>query len=62
VPVLRPHPELDGTRHELVSGQAAAFVAMLRHIVQQDPAVCLLVVAANIEDISRSLQHDGDAV
>jgi hypothetical protein len=47
VPVLRPHPELEGTRYELLPGQAA---------------VGLLVIAANVEDISRSLQHDGDAV
>jgi hypothetical protein len=60
--VLRPHPELEGTRYELLPGQAAPLVAMLRHIVQQDPAVGLLVIAANVEDISRSLQHDGDAV
>jgi len=62
MPVLRPHPELEGTRHELIPGQAAAFVAMLRHIVQQEPAVGLLVIAANVEDIFRSLQHDSDAV
>ena len=62
MPVLRPHPELEGTRHELVPGQAAAFVAMLRHIVQQEPAVGLLVIAANVDDISRGLQHDSDAV
>jgi hypothetical protein len=35
---------------------------MLRHIVQQEPAVGLLVIAANVEDIFRSLQHDSDAV
>jgi hypothetical protein len=35
---------------------------MLGHIVQQDPAVSLLVIAANVENISRGLQHDGDAV
>jgi hypothetical protein len=62
VRVLRPHPELEGTRYELLPGQAAALVAMLRHIVQQDPAVGLLVITANVEDISRSLQDDGDAV
>jgi len=62
VPVLRPHPELEGTRYELLLRHTAAFVAMLRHIVQQDPAVGLLVIAANVDDISRGLQHDSDAV
>ncbi len=62
VPVLRPHPELEGTRYELLPGQPAAFVAMLRHVVQQDPVIGLLVIAANVDDISRGLQHDSDAV
>lgn len=35
---------------------------MLRHVVQQDPVIGLLVIAANVDDISRGLQHDSDAV
>ena len=62
MPVLRPHPELEGTRYKLLPGQAGSFVAMLRYIVQQHPAIGLLVIAANVEYISCSLQHDRDAV
>ena len=35
---------------------------MLRHVVEQDPAVGFLVIAAYVEDIPRRLQHDSNSV
>jgi len=45
LPVLRPHPELEGTRYELLLRHTAAFVANLDLVISVDTAVAHLAGA-----------------